>query len=149
MIWLKFCICKQFKVSNNKQALSKLDETNAHMPNPALCTPVPVRLVLVWKQVKPSIPWPPPPLDIQSDCGYNGLNKKLNQWTCWDVCLTYIPHRKDPPQTFNLVRNNKVKWNWTKYHSFEKTLSRNFCHHGRNWPIIKKYSHFWVIAACW
>ena len=38
--------------------------------------------------------------------------------------LTYIPHRKDPPQTFNPVRNNKVKSNQTKSHRFEDTFQK-------------------------
>lgn len=37
--------------------------------------------------------------------------------------LTYIPQRKDPPQIFNLVTNNKVKSNRTKIPPLGKDIS--------------------------
>lgn len=55
--------------------------------------------------------------------------------------LTYIPHGKDPPQTFNLVRNNKVKSNRTKSHSFKKHFPKTFLIIGGTGPIIKRCSN--------
>lgn len=65
----------------------------------------PISHVLVWKQIKPPIPWPPAcplPLDIQSVRGYSWLNRHSDQWEGWGSgetnmgSLTYISHRRDP-----------------------------------------------------